>query len=510
MAPPTLRAALAAAAVSGGGVGQGGAKTSSSSSLSSSFSAPAYDRHFVLPEDRCLLLTDGCVALLVAKGIAAAQRAAEAGAAFPSSPLPQAPALRWAVAWRDVLAAEARRSGPDAAVPDRVLLHRIGSGGRSGGGRAANNNGEGDGEDDDDDDLLPLALGIRTHSGWCQAEAISATLERAAATRGVGVVAVGDAKGVGAGAGASAAGWGAGGSGWERAAAAAERASSASSASLALLSPSVTLPPSLPCLDFKLVWTSRGVRGGLGHGGGGPSSPTFGSSSSSSSCVSLWRPVPPPGYAASGDVAVLGVEPPPTPVAVYRLDDDDDNAEGFDFDDDDDESKSKKKNKPLPPTAPAAGFRLVWRHDGDCPLTLWEPLPPSGYRALGAAARGSAEPLRGSVGARARSARRPRGVDVACVRSDLCEPTRCFDAPVWMADPVADAAAAAARGVGMGAGGAGVVGVGGLAGAGATPHPFDPAVWRVSLWPVDAPSGGFIALRSLAKPGEGVALKARL
>ena len=239
--------------------------------------------------------------------------------------------------------------------------------------------------------------------------------------------------------------------------------------------------------------------------------------------------MPPPGYAAAGDVAVLGVEPPPVPVAVYRLDDDDDGdgSFGFGFDDDDgdegdDSSRRKKKSsRPLPPTAPAAGFRLVWRHDGDCPLTLWEPLPPRGYRALGAAARGSAEPLRGGdlSGARARSARRPRAGDVACVRADLCEPTRCFDAPVWMADPIAAAVSAA----GGGGAGAGMVGGFGRSGAGAaavaaaaaaagatTPHPFDPAVWRVSLWPVDAPSGGFIALRSLAKPAEGVALKAKL
>ena len=514
LAPPMLRAALAAAAVSGGETaGARGARSPFTSSPL--FSAPAYDRHFVLPEDRCLLLTDGCVALLVAKGIAAAQRAAEAGTAFPASPLPQAPVLRWAVAWRDVLAAEARRSGPDAAVPDRVLLHRIGSGGNGGGGGGGNNSGDGGGGDDggdDDGDLLPLALGIRTHSGWCQAEAIAATLERAAAARGV---AAGGGGGAGGGSFSRAVGWGTGGSRWERAAAAAERAS-ASASSLALASPSpVSLPPSLPCLDFRLIWTSRGVRGGgLGHRGHFGGSDDNTSSSSSSSRVSLWRPVPPPGYAATGDVAVLGVEPPPAPVAVYRLDDDDEGSSdtgSFGFDDDDGDNDRGKKNKKssLPPTAPAAGFRLVWRHDGDCPLTLWEPLPPRGYRALGAAARGSAEPLRGDPGLRSRSARRPRGGDVACVRSDLCEPTRCFDAPVWTADPIAAAAAsAAAGGGGFGRPGAGAAAA--AAAAGATPHPFDPAVWRVSLWPVDAPSGGFIALRSLAKPAEGVALKARL
>lgn len=481
----------------------------------------------MLPEDRCLLLTDGCVALLVAKGLAAAQRAAEAGAAFPASPLPQAPVLRWAVSWRDVLAAEARRSGPDAAVPDRVLMHRIGSGG---GGSGSGTIGRGDdGDDGDDDDLLPLALGIRTHSGWCQAEAIAATLERAAESRGVaggGAVGGGSfAKG-----GAAASGWGTGGSRWERAAAAAERASTSASAasaaasSLALASPSspaLALPPSLPCLDFKLVWTSRGVRGGgLGHRGGGGSggggdSASSSSYSASSSRVSLWRPVPPPGYAAAGDVAVLGVEPPVAPVAVYRLDDDDGEASddwlgSDDYDGDSSSSTKRKHNRHLPPTAPAAGFRLVWRHDGDCPLTLWEPLPPRGYRALGAAACGSAEPLRGGRGAeRARSARRPRAGDVACVRSDLCEATRCFDAPVWTADPIAAAAASAAAAGGGGFGRAGA-GAAAAAAAGATPHPFDPAVWRVSLWPVDAPSGSFIALRSLSKPADGVALKAKL
>jgi len=62
-----------------------------------------------------------------------------------------------------------------------------------------------------------------------------------------------------------------------------------------------------------------------------------------------------------------------------------------------------------------------------------------------------------------------------------------FAAPLWRWDP------AAGRGAGLGA---------------AQPAPpYDPASWRVALWQVDSPAGGFIAERSFAVPGGGAAVR---
>lgn len=74
-----------------------------------------------------------------------------------------------------------------------------------------------------------------------------------------------------------------------------------------------------------------------------------------------------------------------------------------------------------PPVKPAKEFHLIWRQNGRSPVTMWEPLPPQGYRAIGTILVPDAE--------------QPGSSEVLCVREDLCTQTRTFDSPVWKFEP---------------------------------------------------------------------------
>ena len=77
-------------------------------------------------------------------------------------------------------------------------------------------------------------------------------------------------------------------------------------------------------------------------------------------------------------------------------------------------------------TAHAADFHLVYRHNGHAgfaPVTLWEPVAPEGYAALGTLAVGAPEP--------------PALGDALCVRRDRVSRTVFFDAPLWSCEPAA-------------------------------------------------------------------------
>lgn len=119
-------------------------------------------------------------------------------------------------------------------------------------------------------------------------------------------------------------------------------------------------PPAMPCEGFIRLWCSRGAESAV-DGGYRP--------------VSIWRPRPPPGYVSLGDVAQTGYEPPRTPVACYRAAD--------------------------PALAAPLAFQLLWREAGSGatePVTLWAPLPPPGFAALGCVAvAGEERPARGCV-----------------------------------------------------------------------------------------------------------------
>ena len=77
-----------------------------------------------------------------------------------------------------------------------------------------------------------------------------------------------------------------------------------------------------------------------------------------------------------------------------------------------------------PATAHPTGFHLVFRENGrHCPVTMWEPVPPEGYVALGTLVEGAPQV--------------PETAEVLTVRADLARPTRTFDAPAWRWDPPA-------------------------------------------------------------------------
>ena len=80
---------------------------------------------------------------------------------------------------------------------------------------------------------------------------------------------------------------------------------------------------------------------------------------------------------------------------------------------------SEKSNRPA--VKPAKEFHLIWRNNGQSPVTMWEPLPPQGYRALGTVLVPDAE--------------QPGSNEVLCVREDLCAKTGIFDSPIWKFEP---------------------------------------------------------------------------
>lgn len=92
--------------------------------------------------------------------------------------------------------------------------------------------------------------------------------------------------------------------------------------------------------------------------------------------------------------------PPADPVLVYRND-------------------TKKGSRPS--VKPAREFHLIWRQNGRSPVTMWEPLPPQGYRALGTVVVPDAE--------------QPGSKEVLCIREDLCAKTGIFDFPIWKFEP---------------------------------------------------------------------------
>jgi hypothetical protein len=73
--------------------------------------------------------------------------------------------------------------------------------------------------------------------------------------------------------------------------------------------------------------------------------------------------------------------------------------------------------------AHAADFHLVFRLNGRSPVTMWEPVPPEGYIALGTLVEGAPQ--------------MPDTCEVLCIRRDLTEATGTFDAPIWRWDPPA-------------------------------------------------------------------------
>jgi vacuolar protein sorting-associated protein 13A/C len=121
------------------------------------------------------------------------------------------------------------------------------------------------------------------------------------------------------------------------------------------------MPDAMPCIDYKRVWAAGG------RGGGAP-------------VLSVWRPVGPPGYAALGDVAMPGSEPPARPVTVYKgvspaEDDGWDGGYGAAAA----AGAGGAGGAALPRLAAPVGFQLVFRDSGGSHgVSVWRPVPPKG------------------------------------------------------------------------------------------------------------------------------------
>ncbi|DBB13386.1 TPA: hypothetical protein ACH3X3_005119 [Trebouxia sp. C0006] len=168
-------------------------------------------------------------------------------------------------------------------------------------------------------------------------------------------------------------------------------------------------------------------------------------------CISFWQPVAPPGYLPLGHVPSIGLDPPADPVLVYRND-------------------SEKGSRPS--VKPAREFHLIWRQNGRSPVTMWEPPPPQGYRALETVVIPDAE--------------QPGSKEVLCLREDLCSKTGIFDSPIWKFEPP------------IMQGGLNVQRL----------KTYYPDTWHCSCWQVNNPAGTFLANRSLSKPSNQAALSA--
>ena len=119
-------------------------------------------------------------------------------------------------------------------------------------------------------------------------------------------------------------------------------------------------------------------------------------------------------------------------------------------------------------------FSLIWRHNGRRPVTVWMPVSPPGYAALGAVVLGRPDV--------------PAPHDFLCVREDLTAPARAFDSPIWTYDPapLLQAAASGSRRP--------------SAALAAALQPHHPETWRVSIWQVDNRLGSFLAVRAFSAP----------
>lgn len=136
-------------------------------------------------------------------------------------------------------------------------------------------------------------------------------------------------------------------------------------------------------MEFRRIWSDTGAFSGPAG-------------------VSIWRPVPHPGYAVLGDCFVSGLDPPNF-VHLLRV-----------------EAYSNQTMAEASSSAPALDFEFVW-HDGnprpEDRLTIWMPVAPDGFRSMGHV---------GHVGMT-----KPEVPELRCIRERLAHPSVTPRRPVW-------------------------------------------------------------------------------
>lgn len=151
------------------------------------------------------------------------------------------------------------------------------------------------------------------------------------------------------------------------------------------------LPTKMPCIEYTFLWNTNPAR---------------------SPVVYFWKPDPPPGYKPVGVVATLDAEPPLTPVDCFR----DDVTLS-------DASSSTHDGNSNLDTAFPEEYSLIWRYNGTRPVTMWMPVAPKGFVAMGAVIVNAADA--------------PSLDDYVCLKEHLAKQSRPFDSPLWSFDPEA-------------------------------------------------------------------------
>lgn len=232
------------------------------------------------------------------------------------------------------------------------------------------------------------------------------------------------------------------------------------------------LPTRMPCIEYTFSWNTNPMR---------------------SPVVYFWKPVPPPGYKPVGDVATLDAEPPLTPVDCFRDDVTLSNA-----------SSIHDGDSNLDTTFPEE-YSLIWRYNGTRSVTMWMPVAPKGFVAMGAVIVDSADT--------------PSLDDYVCLKEHLVQQTRPFDSPLWSFDPEAAVAKmqasqrsdgqrvpSFAKSFSKAARGSKSEVASGTAGQ-------DIAIlsnnWRVSLWQVDNSVRTLLVVRGLKQPPKSLSFTLR-
>ncbi|GAB4822342.1 hypothetical protein N2152v2_009388 [Parachlorella kessleri] len=369
----------------------------------------AYEQHFVLVEDRVVILTSRGIMLVVAPNFAVLDGAAEIGEELRVVDVP--PGTReWCVPWGDLLTLELRWTSDDPNA-DRLIVHRKGKPGVQ--------------------ETESLAHQLKCFPKTGQAAQIKLVTQKV-----LGKYCLDPQRRDRA---------------WTR--------RHQSHQELPQGAGPAQLPLTMPCLDFEPAWRTTAHR--------------------ISSAVSFWTPVAPPGYRPAGDVVTLGTDPPGNPVPCLR-----DftlcggagappvAAAGL-------TSPAESQQQHKPATCHPREYSLVWRQNSANPVTVWMPVPPLGYVALGAVVVGRAEV--------------PGTDDYMCIREDLTSASQVFNSPLWSLDPLS-----------LLGGGGGAAASTAAAMALQRKKPHHPETWKISVWQVDNRLGTFLAVRAFNKPPQNM------
>jgi hypothetical protein len=396
--------------LSKGAGGKGNGTSGGPAGALAAATSEGYEEHFICPGHRVLLLTNISIMLVTAPGFAELDGAAEVGQLGPFSLSDVAPGdVEWRVRWTDVLAFELRWSVRGAKHPDKLVVHRRGRPGFV--------------------EEESLAHVISCYPNTPQASQVKLVTQNIMNTWVAPAVSYNDNNNSTCSRKKSIISTG--------------RNKDPSSNTATTKKDDDGLPMTMPCVDFKLSWHTNPNR---------------------SPVISFWKPIPPDGYSAVGDVVSLGLEPPPTPLPCFKLSSSNTTTSR------EVTTTTTSPSSSLPATLPPVDFILMWRFNGSSrAVTMWMPVPPPGYVALGGVALPGPQI--------------PSIEQYVCLRADLADSAKVFDSPIWQYDPTIMLPPLQQQQQQMQQDGM-----------------YQPEMWKVSVWQVDNRLGTFLVTRSLLPP----------